>query len=419
MSQVYVEPFLGAGAVWLRLLGEDLVPPVSWMGGKRRLAWQILELLGLKAGRPVPAVLGDASWWGWVWPVLLDEVQGPAVSEILRSWRGEDPRELWFRLRDEGPAQDVRERAAGLLWLQARAASGVPVWWEEEMAVKWDRTRTSHVGPANQTHASELVQDGGYKSGGRCTRSLFPATSKGFGRLLQHASTQIDEAGQRQAPEPRLLGCDGRGVPREAGTRTTRQERLLAYGGGCGNYEAGSKGLTGAGGIVDPGTVARRLDSMRTRLVMASGNEPGIGYDDGVRRGRGWRLFSPEDVAARLDAIPREPVVTILHADALDLTKEWSPRLGDSARVYLDPPYQGATGYPAACSRERVLAVADTWAKGGARVVLSEAVPLDPDLGSGWVSTCLRPGRKPEWVTCYGCDMKAIVPPLLARMGAA
>lgn len=37
-APVYVSPFLGAGADWLCLLSPDLVPPVSWVGGKRRLA---------------------------------------------------------------------------------------------------------------------------------------------------------------------------------------------------------------------------------------------------------------------------------------------------------------------------------------------------------------------------------------------
>jgi hypothetical protein len=128
---VYVEPFLGAGATWLALLDPDLVALVSWMGGKRKFARRILNLLGLDPGFPIASLLGDACWWGWVWAVVLDPVLGPQVCAILRSWRGEDPRALWFRLRDLGPVtDDVATAAAQLLWLQARAASGVPVWWE-------------------------------------------------------------------------------------------------------------------------------------------------------------------------------------------------------------------------------------------------------------------------------------------------
>lgn len=139
MTPTYVDPFLGAGAVWLALFNPALVPPVSWMGGKRRLARELLQLLDLVPGRPVASVVGDASWWGWVWQVVLDPDRGPAVSAWLRSWRGEPPRDLWFRLRAAGPPDDIVERAAGLLWLQARAASGVPVWWQDRL-VSMDAT---------------------------------------------------------------------------------------------------------------------------------------------------------------------------------------------------------------------------------------------------------------------------------------
>lgn len=184
MNPVLVDPFLGAGGTVLGLLswvtGAKLDPPVSWMGGKRRLALEGLAPLDLPRRR-IPMLLADASWWGWVWLVCLDAVTGPKVSAVLRSWRGEDPRALWFRLRDEGPREDLAEAAAQILWLQARAASGVPVWWEGGAAVQW-------------------------------------------------ASTKIDTAGQRQATEPRLIQmANGRGpyVASMAG------DMLLSRGGGA------------------------------------------------------------------------------------------------------------------------------------------------------------------------------------------
>jgi len=468
---VFVDPFLGAGAVWLRLVGEDLVPPVSWMGGKRRLATDLLRLLELRPGTAVPCLVADASWWGWVWPTVMDPEEGPTVSATLRSWRGEDPRQLWFRLRDEGPMRDRPAAAAQLLWLQARAASGVPVWWEgterlhfdawaeyfgwgaTEPATpdllassgdgrdrqpaadrgsnglrKWDPTRRGRTGPANQAHAPEQAHP----------------------RLLQEASTQVDDAGQRQARDPRLmagsegsegsegsrtanakgriggpgrlLASDGRGDPRPTGQRTTRDDRLLSYGGGEGEvYAAGPKGLGGAGGIVDPGTIAGRLDAVRTRLLKGSGGPAAPGKQDGWCAARGWRALAVDDVADRIDRVRGRGLglASFVHRDAQELTRIAAPQLHRRALVYLDPPYLGATGYPVTCPREAVLEVADTWARHGARVVLSEAVDLAPDLGAGWTSLQLRFGPKPEWVTVYGCNAAAALLPPLARLWGA
>lgn len=324
MTPVYVSPFLGAGADWLALLHEDLVPLVSWMGGKRRLAGAILSLLGLSPGRPIPAVLGDASWWGWVWPLCLSAETGPLISERLRSWRGEDPRALWFRLRDAGPVGEPWEQAAALLWLQARAASGVPVWWK-----------------------GHLVSMDGH---GRGPYPAWQATCQP--KLLQHVTeTRLDDAGQRNATEPRLI----------ATTRGNGQAPGAPY-------AAGHKGkdVSGSVGILDPGTIARRLDSIR------------------------WHA----------DRVPWE----VHHLDAAELTAQFAPLLGPRARVYLDPPYKGCTGYPATMGRDQVLLLAETWARYRAPIVVSEAVSLASDLGSGWKDRCLRRGPKEEWVTYWGCE---------------
>lgn len=394
MNPIFGSPFLGAGAEWLHLLSPDLVvPPVSWMGGKRRLAREVLALLDLHPGRPVPCILGDASWWGWVWPTCLDPVTGPEVSAMLRFWRGRDPRALWFWLRDVGPMESRVEAAAQLLWLQARAASGVPVWWEgaEVLAAPGPGRERQ---PAADRGANGLRAQSGPRADG--TRGTCIASMCGASALVQHASTKVDAAGQRQATELRLVatthgngqppgvpydaGCkgslmasDGRGVPREAGHKQMRSE--------------GGK----SGGIVDPGTIATRLDAIRAACAKGT-NAAGAGgiVDPGTR---------------------------VFHTDALTLVTEWAPRLGAAGRWYLDPPYQGATGYPATCPREEVLVIAETAARYGGRVVLSEAVGLAAELGRGWSQVQLRDGKRPEWVTLYGCDARAHLPPILRACG--
>ena len=350
MNPIFGSAFLGAGAEWLHLLSPDLVPPVSWMGGKRRLAREILALLDLHPGRPVPCILGDASWWGWVWPTCLDPVTGPAVSAMLRFWRGRDPRALWFWLRDVGPMESRVEAAAQLLWLQARAASGVPVWWEGAEVL-------AAPGPGRER---QLAADRG-ANGPRLV-----ATTHGNG---QPPGVPYD-AGCKGS----LMASDGRGVPREAGHKADK---------------GGEDGRTG--GIVDPGTIATRLDAIRAACAKGT-NAAGAGgiVDPGTR---------------------------VFHTDALTLVTEWAPRLGAAGRWYLDPPYQGATGYPATCPREEVLVIAETAARYGGRVVLSEAVGLAAELGRGWSQVQLRDGKKPEWVTLYGCDARAHLPPILRACG--
>lgn len=334
MNPVLVDPFLGAGGTVLGFLswvtGAKLDPPVSWMGGKRRLALEGLAPLDLPRRR-IPMLLADASWWGLVWPVCLDAVTGPRVAAVLRSWRGEDPRALWFRLRDEGPREDAVEAAAQLLWLQARAASGVPVWWEGR----------DYAGP-------------GYNTGQRA-------------RDARRAALRAGARGDRPADSYRA---------------TQLTDRLVQWAENGGTRQNEGKGFNaaGAGGIVDPGTIAARLDTVR-----------GLDLND----------------------------VAILHVDALTLTREWAPRLGVDARVTLDPPYQGCTGYPVACPRDEVLDIAETWARHGARVVLHEAVGLAGDLGGGWTQRQLRTGRKAEWITCYGCHADVALPPLLRMASGA
>ena len=78
----------------------------------------------------------------------------------------------------------------------------------------------------------------------------------------------------------------------------------------------------------------------------------------------------------------------------------------DGVYVYIDPPYQGTTGYAADMPRDTVLDVARRWSDAGAVVCVSEAEPLPLD---GWHHveiTVARVGQKrtfsrqqAEWLT--------------------
>ncbi len=319
----FIEPFAGTFALTRALLGgvdhlaRPRIPaPVAYMGAKNLLAAPILRLLGLCPGDGADRVaLNDGSTIGRILPTLLHHQEHKRVGAILRGWEGEDPRGLWFRLRDEGPSEDPAYYAASWLWLQARAASGVPVWWSnsglvkqhrkgegEERAyeranlAKWDRTRAGNIGPANQSHAADprLVMDNGARD----------ACAKGVN-------------------------------------------------------------AAGAGGILSTVTLARRLSALWLGVAMDMPN---------------CDLSHQEVTAFSRDILPSIAKAT---------------RAGWRVVVYLDPPYQGATGYELGCSREAVLSMALDYDRAGAIVAVSEAVALDLP---GWQAVNL-PARKPEVLT--------------------
>lgn len=131
MGRLYDLP-TGYGALFLYLLGgASLVPAVGYMGGKRTLAPEIAEAQGLGPGlRPDEVILADAGCPGWVWPELLDKQRARRVGDVLGSWGGEGPVELWERLVALPPFEDPSERAAQVLWLQGRTASSTPLQWD-------------------------------------------------------------------------------------------------------------------------------------------------------------------------------------------------------------------------------------------------------------------------------------------------
>ena len=112
---LFVELCAGLASVSLVLQGgRHARPPVSRMGNKRGYAEAILWACGLRQGQGAHRFL-------WCEPdpgcsALLRAYGQPEVlreaAEIIRGWADEDPRELWERLKAEGPikaatAEDV------------------------------------------------------------------------------------------------------------------------------------------------------------------------------------------------------------------------------------------------------------------------------------------------------------------------
>ena len=111
-----VELCAGTAALSLRLERSKARPPVSRMGAKTGYADAILSRMGLHPGQGAEHYLlcePDAGC-RLLLHAYTDRALAQTAAEHIRSWKDEEPRALWERLRSEGPAKcavDPREVA--------------------------------------------------------------------------------------------------------------------------------------------------------------------------------------------------------------------------------------------------------------------------------------------------------------------
>jgi len=153
--RAYLELFAGGAACALALQGgPSCVPPVGYMGGKRKLASAILGAAGLRTGeRAERVLLCDAGLWGEVWHQVVADA--PGLAARLIAWEGRDPSELWRSLAMAPRPEDPQERAAAYLWLQGRTANNSPVWWEGDGEIRMTH-RNGIGGPCEQHQPAAL-----------------------------------------------------------------------------------------------------------------------------------------------------------------------------------------------------------------------------------------------------------------------
>lgn len=344
LPTVFVSLCCGAGAEPLEALRQaarvpTLDPPVAWMGGKRRLAPDILGVLGVEPALLTRIVLVDAGTWGWVWPVCLGE-HGPRVCEVLRLWGSErGPRALWDWLVSQPPMEGLAERAAQWLWLQARSASGVPVWWSADLEEwkKGDGDRSADDRGEDRRWPYHDLEGWRSQAGPRADGSRGEAKasmSGGKGWRQGSANARPDQPAEQRGL---WLASDGRGVERPCGQRQIRSE--------------GGK----SGGMMRPATIAERIEAIRRAILRWGGS------------------------------------FEVVHGDVRD----FEPISGSI--VAFDPPYLGRTGYGWTLDRPGALDVARRHRAAECRVGVCEAEPLDL---SGWFPVELARGQKsPEWIT--------------------
>ncbi len=387
-----VELCCGFAAVSLCLLGgRGCVPPPPWLGGKRRFAPAILATWGLVPGQGPDwnYLWVDSGPPGDVWPVLLDPILSAAVAQVLRSWSGRDPRELWEDLAGRPPAAELPERTAQWLWLQARSINAIPVFWSNE---RW----AMGAGPNQGDNSSEQrAQQTGLRQRG----ADGPATGRG----LQFPETMADrvEGGAWLSPPSRTdrspepirqkgtTGGRGAGVTDPA-QLAARVENVAAWlvlqaGNARGHsveavdgewktrgfaHISNSAREKGFSARFNTGTLADRIESGAWLRGASGGREPqllGPGY-----QARDGSMTSTNTMAERVEQVERGQISVLKE----DVRAVEPPRGGDGDYCYFDPNYVGRTGYGRSVPRNDVLLVAKRWGDAGWAVSVSEQEPL-------------------------------------------
>jgi len=379
---LFIELTAGLGSVSLRLQGgPHCRPPVSRMGNKAGYAGAILEVLGLRSGQGAEAFL-------WCEPddgcrALLQAYPQPEVlreaAEIIRSWADEDPRELWERLRAEGP---IRGASGGEVarWVQTqgwRCAGG-----------SWGYGGPGRIPPGDWNGYL------GYK------------TQEGFCRDLEAiaGSERRNRPGSFKRVTPRVAARPRPPAASEIArwARITTSNRLI-------NLDPQTWKNTGQGGTTHGGEdfstgaedLARGFEGVSAREVgrhVLQGvwsyrqSEPGSGFVGPGQRRQDTTATATATATAR-HANNAWPPVTVC-ADA----REVDPgQLPEGTVAYMDPPYQGTTGYGNDLPRAEVVELARRWADAGAVVCISEAEALPALMADGWHSveiTGCRKGQK-------------------------
>jgi hypothetical protein len=387
---LFVELCAGTAAVSLRLHGGPHArPPVSRMGAKTGYAHAILHALGLRQGQGH----ADGTRYLWCEPdagvrLLLhaytDRDLATAAAAIIRSWRDEDPRALWERLRAEGPAvcpdggMDAREVARWVLTGLWAYRKGQPESGFNAAHVDGQSSTDTHHGSGPRTVHMEAA--------GLDTSPTIPATIRTDARTVDPREVarwawvkgHEDMHGRDVAPQYQP-GAELRDTwkppPRDwLASRLDTSPTIPAT-------------IRTDARTVDPREVARWITvgqlSYR-QMEPASGFNPGMATDSASPC---WR----PGLASVAGAVCAQTIPATTHDDARTIEPA---RLPPGTVAYMDPPYQDTTGYGHLFPREEVVEVARRWRDAGALVCVSEAVPIPELVADGWHTLDITETRK-------------------------
>lgn len=380
---LWVELCAGSAAVTLRLLGgAGARPPVSYIGGKRAYGRAILNVMGLQSGVGADAVvLIEAGPWAKVWAAMIDPVICKRVAGVLRGWKDEDPKDLWDRLKKIPVPADPADFAAAWTYLQARNFSAKP---NHEDGLAFGTAGFKNEAPVSGSHLWATSEPG-------------PAD----------VARGVEDAGRLPWP---MTAADA---------WAHWVARWLWVNGRSFGSKGEAFGFDGSNGHnPDQAQMARAIDRLSqihwpridpehvAQWIFQQGASYGGLFGSGHA---GYNYMADHSVvetakaAEDMHAAPW-PAVAVVQADVATVDPP-SP-LPDPTYVYMDPPYEGVTGYQHSLSRDKVIEVAQRWAAAGAIVAVSEDDPLPIH---GWhhveITECFTGmGRtfsrsRSEWIT--------------------
>ncbi len=358
-----VELCAGTAALSLRLHEEGARPPVSRMGAKTGYADIILERMGL-----VPGQRADAYLWCEPDPgvrlLLLAYTSATlarAAADVIRGWAEEDPRALWERLKAEGPVRAPEPREVARLTMLAG--------WSVKGSQSWDYFRGPHDISSGEHSRRALTIAGGaarLDALPELPARLMPDASEVDPRELARWA-RILTSNRLVNPDPVTWTNTGDGGYRFGGEFADPVDRLAE---GWDLPELPAKVSPGAE-AVDPREVARW--TVRASWSYEQGNVSTGFVGPGERR----QDTTTTTTARKVDALPELPATVLVEAVE-------PPRLPEGSWVYIDPPYQGTTGYAHDLPREEVVRLARLWREAGAHVCISEAEPIPDLVAEGW-----------------------------------
>lgn len=382
---LFVELCAGTAALSLRLAHPRARPPVSRMGAKTGYADAILRCLGLYPGQ-------GAEHYLWCEPdagvrLLLHALRHREIATkaaaIIASWKDEDPRALWERLKAEGPAvcPPVDPREVARWCFIRRLTNGVGSGFAEHgggfnpktgerWAWRWDRNRIPITD--SPTLPATIADD---------ARKIDPREVARVARIIS--------ANRLVNPDPETWKNTGNGGYRHGGAEFCTPIDRLA------DAMAAVPQVDGAAVVddarkIDPREVAR-WSFLHQGSFQYRGAAAGIGRPEGRDSGGGFGSVAPV-----VDMLPRlfAPLPTVPATIADDARKVDPPQLPPGVCVFADPPYRGTTGYSHKFPRSEWLPVVRRWKAAGALVAVSEAEPIPDLIAEGWHAVEITGERK-------------------------
>jgi len=385
---LFVELCAGTAALSLRLhAGRSARPPVSRMGAKTGYADVILRVLGLRPGQ------GHADGTRYVWcepdagvRLLLeayrDRELAKAAAEIIRSWKDEDPRALWERLRAEGPARHVCEAREVARWIFTHARTHrIGDGYAPERDPRPGRTGFQGQGPARGVLAGRL-------------RGGLPATIHPDAREVE--PREVARWVWTWGRSYNTKGPDAGFLPSESsnGTPVWNAHPPAHYADAVDRAPTLPATIHPDAREVDPREVARwaLLGQWSYRR-----GDPESGFNAGLLRdreptstgGNGCKARTCEQEAGLWGGLQEH--CASIHPDARAIDP---PTLPPGTVAYMDPPYLNTTGYAQDLGRDEVVRLARRWADAGALVCISEAEPIPELLADGWHKVEITGERK-------------------------